>query len=80
MNVCEVCGDPVEAVPGKTRKRYHPACKKFRNYLDAAVRAVKDMDPRPEGEAASKIRHGAMVAACRIGATVQKRDARGRFC
>ena len=77
---CDVCGEPIKIVSSKTRKRYHPACKKFRNYLEAAVRAVKEMDPKPTPEAASKIRHEATVAAYRIGATVQPRDSRGRFC
>jgi hypothetical protein len=77
---CDVCGDPIEVTFGKTRKRYHPTCKKFRNYLEAAVRAVKEMDPKPTEEAAGKIRHEAMIASYRIGATVQKRDRFGQFC
>ena len=78
--VCKVCGHPVKTIKGKVQKWYHPACKKYRNFLGAAVRAVKEMNPKPTEEAASKIRHEAMIASYRIGATVQKRDARGRFC
>jgi transposase len=77
---CEVCGNPVEYVPGKVKKRTHLACGRYRNFLEAAVRAVKEMDPKPTEVAAREIRHEAMVASYRIGATVQKRDARGRFC
>ena len=76
---CEVCGQPIKIGLGNTRIRYHPACKKFRNYLEAAVRAVKEMDPKPTDEAARKIRREAFVAQCRISASVQDRDALGRF-
>jgi hypothetical protein len=77
---CEVCGHPVEIVPGKVKKRYHLPCKRFRNYLEAAVRAVKEIEPKPTPEAAKKIKHNTFVALCRIGATVQPRDQFGQFC
>ena len=77
---CEVCGHPIESTPGKVPKKYHPPCKRFRNYLEAAVRAVKEMDPKPTAGAAREIRHEATVASYRIGAMVQPRDRFGQFC
>jgi len=77
---CEVCGNPLKIIPGKVPKRYHPACKDLRNFLEAAVRASREIDPKPTGDYIKKIQHEALVASCRIHAYVAKRDALGRFC
>jgi hypothetical protein len=77
---CPVCGHPTESVHGKVQKKYHRPCRDFKNFLEAAVRAVKDIDPKPTPEAAKKIKHKTFVALCRIGATVQPRDQFGQFC
>lgn len=77
---CEVCGNPIEVIPGKVQKRYHGACKDFKNFLEAAVRAAKQIDPAPTDECRKKIQHQAFKAQCRIHASVAKRDALGRFC
>ena len=77
---CEVCGNPIEYIPGKVKKTYHKPCRDFKNFLAAAVRAVSAIDPKPTDEAAKKIQHEAFVASCRIHARVAKRDSRGRFC
>lgn len=78
--ICDVCGHPIKSVPGKVQKKRHKPCRDFKNFLAAAVRSVRQMDPKPTPVAASKIRHEATVASYRIGAMVQPRDARGRFC
>lgn len=77
---CDVCGHPTESVPGKVQKTRHRPCRDFKNFLAAAVRAVREMDPKPTPAAAREIRHEATVASYRIGALVQPRDSRGRFC
>jgi hypothetical protein len=77
--VCQVCGDPTKVIPGKVPKRYHPACRKLHNYLEAAIRAAREIDP-PTDDGIKKIQHEAFVASCRIHAIVAKRDALGRFC
>ncbi len=78
--ICEVCGNPIKHIPGKVQKTYHRPCRDFKNFLKAAVRAVRQMDPKPTVEASREIRHEAAVASYRIGAMVQPRDSRGRFC
>ena len=80
VTACLICGNPVEGVHGKVQKKYHRPCRDFKNFLEAAVRAVKEINPKPTEEAAREIRHEATVASYRIGAMVQPRDSRGRFC
>ena len=77
---CEVCGHPTESIPGKVQKTYHKPCRDMRNFLNAAVRAAREIDPKPKGDYIKKIQHEALVASCRIHAIVAKRDALGRFC
>ena len=77
---CDVCGNPIKHIPGKVQKTYHRPCRDFKNFLEAAVRAVKEMDPKPTPGAAREIRHEATVASYRIGAMVQPRDRFGQFC
>ncbi len=78
--ICDVCGHPIECIPGKVQKKYHRPCRDFKNFLKAAVMAVKEMDPKPTPPAAREIRHEATVASYRIGAMVQPRDRFGQFC
>jgi hypothetical protein len=77
--ICEVCGHPVKSTPGKVTKRYHDACKRWRNYLDASVRAAREMNPRPTPRQAIYIRQEATRAANQMAALAQPRDSRGRF-
>ena len=77
---CEICGHPLQHTFGKVKKTYHKPCRDFKNYLDAAVRAVSKIDPKPTDEARKRIQHEAFVASCRIQARIAKRDSSGRFC
>jgi transposase len=79
-NSCPICGNPIKSTPGKVQKTYHRPCRDFKNFLEAAVRAVREMDPKPTPDASREIRHEATVASYRIGATVQPRDRFGQFC
>lgn len=36
---CPICGDPVPQTGTRAKRLYHPECKRFKNHLDAAVRA-----------------------------------------
>ena len=76
---CEVCGHPIEVIPGKVQKKYHGPCKDYKNFLAAAVRAVQQMDPKPTDDASKEIRHETTRASYRICALVQPRDELGRF-
>ena len=42
---CKICGDPVPQSGTRAKRLYHPECKKLKNYLDAAVRAGKAIQP-----------------------------------
>jgi hypothetical protein len=37
---CLICGRELEGREGKTPPTYHEDCKRYRNYLDAAFRAL----------------------------------------
>ena len=41
---CKICGDPVPQTGTQAKRLYHPDCKKFKNHLDAAVRAGKAIE------------------------------------
>lgn len=77
--ICEVCGHPIKSRPGKVEKRYHMPCKKWRNFLDAAVRAAQEINPKPTHRKSTYIRQEATRAANRMAALAQPRDALGRF-
>ena len=77
--ICEVCGHPIELKPGKVQRRYHTPCKKWRNFLDAAVRAAREINPKPPHRQSTYIRQEATRAANRMAALAQPRDALGRF-
>jgi len=41
---CPVCGRPIRRNPcARKQPTYHPACKRFRNHLDAAYRALLEI-------------------------------------
>lgn len=52
----------------------------MKNYLDAAVRAAKEMELRPTPEGSANIRRMAMKASNQMAALAQQRDEYGRFC
>lgn len=79
-SACLLCGNPVKCVTGKVPATYHRPCRDLKNFLAAAVRAAKQIDPAPTDECRKKIQHQAFVAQCRISARIAKRDSRGRFC
>jgi len=77
---CEICGSEIDEKGTRSDTKYHPICKRFRNHLDAAVRAAREIMPTLDGYAARRIRREAFIASNRMGAILQKRDSRGRFC
>ena len=79
--ICRICDVEIDQENTKVKRQYHPACKRFRNFLDATVRAAREIvEEHPTDRARSNIRHEAFVASNRMGAILQRRDARGRFC
>lgn len=77
---CEVCGNEIEDLGPRKQRRYHDACKRWRNFLDAAIRAAQEMDPRPTADGARFIRQETFRASNRMAAITQPRDRLGRFC
>jgi len=77
---CQVCGHPIPDTGSKQKKLYHEPCKKWKNFLDAAVRAAQEMDPKPTPDGATFIRQETFRASNRMAAIVQPRDSHGRFC
>lgn len=77
---CKVCGNELPKPKRGQQKTYHEPCKRWRNYLDAAVRAAQEMDPKPTREGATVIRQETFTAANRMAAIAQPRDELGRFC
>ena len=77
---CQVCGHPLGDRGPRKQRLYHDACKKMKNYLDAAVRAAKEMEQRPTPEGSTNIRRMAMKASNQMAALAQQRDEYGRFC
>lgn len=78
--VCEICGSKVSQDGTRSPRMYHPRCKQFKNHLDAATRAAREIREEMPEESRRLLRHHAFVATNRIGAILQKRDGRGRFC
>lgn len=77
---CQVCGHPIEDPGPRKQKLYHEPCKRLKNYLDAAVRAARDIDPKPDRSGATMIRQRCCKASNQISAIAQVRDKYGRFC
>lgn len=76
---CQVCGHELLDRGPRQQRLYHDACKKWRNFLDAAIRAAGEISPKPTSAGASFIRQETFRAANRMSAIAQPRDERGRF-
>jgi hypothetical protein len=78
---CGICGDEVDQTGTRSRRLYHPACKRFRNFLDAAERAAKEIVAEDRTDWGRRIiRRHVFTLANQVGAILQRRDERGRFC
>lgn len=78
---CGVCECEIDQDGTKSKRQYHPACKKLKNYLDAAERAAREIaaDDLTDWRR-QRIRRYAFTLANQVGAIMQRRDAQGRFC